>query len=200
MAEEKSGDMGEAIIHIVGFVGVLTFFEYHRYASYGLYGSAIWVVFINAILTILGFISLIGSYKLGENLNQKGYFYDELYEYIYSIVGTILVFIGTVCLEMVILIILAGHFTNPLSFNNTPQVWINNITNSFWYSVISNLIWSVIAIGITSRFVNYMPSYLGFVLVSFVGGIILGSPILGLVSGLIYGAIAVFIVYLIESH
>ena len=188
MAEEKSIDMWD----LIKACGMVLFFTHSRYFND-------WIDIVNIILTILGFISLTGSYKLGEILNQKGYFYDELYEYIYSIVGNILVFIGILCLEMMILIILAGHFTNPLSFNNTPQVWINNIANSYWCSVISNLIWSVVAIGITSRFVNYMPSYLGFVLVSFVGGIILGSPILGLISGLIYGAIAVFIVYLIES-
>ncbi len=196
MAEvEEEFGIGE----IIRGVTLITFFTNWKYLSYGLYGHVIWVLIVNAILTVIGYYSLNGSFKLGEILERGGYFYNEIYEFVYSVIGSILAFIGILCFGLVILTILAGLFANPLSINNTPGIWINNVTNSFWFNVIINLIWSIIAIGITSRFINYTYSYLGFILVNFIGGFLLGNPILGLISGIIYGGIATLIIYLLDS-
>jgi hypothetical protein len=203
MAEEESG-----IGAVIWGIFLMTSYAYIKYVGYT-HGYVLLIVILNIILSVIGVFSLYGSYKLGEVLERNRYFYNETYEFIYSIIGSILIFIGTACFEFVILIILAGFFTNPLNPFNTPEIWINNIVNGFWFNLIGDLIYSVIAIGITSRFINYVPAYFGFVLghilLTFIIGLLLGYGYSGLVliSGLIFGAIfggiATLIIYLLDS-
>jgi len=194
MAEEEFG-----LESLIGGIFGVTFFVYSiKYLPLGLYGYIAYPIIINAVLTAIGYVSIIGSFKLGQFLERKDYF-NGFVVLIYSIIGSILTLIGTLCCLEIILTILAGFFTNPLSITNTPGIWANNITHSFWFNVIINLIWSIVAIGITSRFINYIPAYLGFVLVNFIGGSLLGHPVLGLIVGIIYGGIATLIIYLLDS-